>query len=85
MVVSQNQGTLTQTPTYYNRYYGEPQRSTPNVGKPPSKFAHVGLDVAGPYSGSRRFKIKARRVLRKILKGIPKIITIPKPDSPYNP
>ena len=34
MVVSQNSGTPTQTPKYYNPYYRDTQKGTPNFGKP---------------------------------------------------
>ena len=34
LVVSQNKGTPIQTPKYYNPYYRDPQKGTPNFGKP---------------------------------------------------
>ena len=35
MVVSQNTGTPIWTPKYYSPYHRDPQKSTPNYGKPP--------------------------------------------------
>ena len=35
MVVSQNRGTPIWTPKYYNPYYRDPQKGTPNFGKLP--------------------------------------------------
>ena len=36
MVVSQNRGTPIQTLKYYSPHYRDPQKGTPNIGKPPS-------------------------------------------------
>ena len=40
LVVSQNRGTPMQTPKYYNPYYRDPQKGTPNFGKPPLIYLH---------------------------------------------
>ena len=35
MAVSLNRGTPIWTPKYYSPYYWDPQKGTPNIGKPP--------------------------------------------------
>ena len=37
VVVSQNKGTQYRPPIYYNPYYRDPQKGTPNFGKPPCR------------------------------------------------
>ena len=38
MVVSQNKGTPIYTQIYYSPYYRDPQKGTPNLGKPSNRF-----------------------------------------------
>ena len=38
VVVSPNNG----TPIYYGPYYGDPQKGTPNFGKPPGRTSGTG-------------------------------------------
>ena len=42
MVVAQNKGSPKWTPIYYNPYYGDPQKCTPNLGKPPYRLPKRG-------------------------------------------
>ena len=39
MVISLNRGTPIWTPKYYSPYYWDPQKGTPNFGKPPYPLA----------------------------------------------
>ena len=53
MVASLNKGTpMIYTLIYYNPYYGDPQKGTANLGKPPYRGGYYG-DYSGGYSEFR--------------------------------
>ena len=47
LAVSQNKGTPIWTPIYYNPYYRDPQKGTPNFGKPPFRDVAIAYVLAG--------------------------------------